>query len=97
MRFLIEQMFLTDSTGRPLGDRRAAANHVVEADTVDAALSSFLRDQQASLIGSFQRLPGAEAVATAQQAGTVFTLHLAPGSSSFQRRPRSLDEDRVRA
>jgi hypothetical protein len=84
MRFSIEQVFLTDSSGKPLGDRPAAAYHIVEADTLDAALSAFLREQQASLVGNIQSFPGAHAVATAQQRGTVFTLHVAPGSDSFR-------------
>ena len=82
MRFSIEQIFLTDSSGKPLGPP-AAAYHVVNADTLDAALASFLREQQASLIGTIQKLAGAHAVATAQQERTVFTVHIAAGSDSF--------------
>jgi hypothetical protein len=88
MHFSIEQTFLTDSSGKPLGDRPAAAYHIVDADTLDAALSLFLGEQQASLVGTIQRLPGAYVVATAQQQGTVFTLHVAAGSDSFQRERR---------
>jgi hypothetical protein len=89
MRFSIEQIFLTDRCGKPLGDRPAAAYHVVEADTLDIALSAFLGEQQASLVGNIQRLPGAQAVATAQQQGTVFTLHVAQGTDSFRRERQS--------
>ena len=88
MRFSIEQIFLTDSRGKPLGPP-AAAYHVVNADTLDAALASFLRDQQASLIGTIQKLAGAHAVATAQQERTVFTVHIAAGSDSFVRQKRN--------
>jgi hypothetical protein len=95
MRFSIEQIFLTDSCGKPLGDRPAAAYHVVEADTLDAALSAFLVDQQASLVGSIQRLPGANAVATAQQEGTVFTVLVATGGDSFVRECRAPGADAV--
>ncbi len=93
MRFSIEQSFLTDSSGKPLGDRPAAAYHIVEADTLDAALSSFLREQQANLVGTIQRFPGAHAVATAQQQGSVFTLHVTSGSDSFQRERLSARAD----
>ena len=87
MQFSIEQIFLTDSSGKPL-DARPAAYHIVEAETLDAALSSFLNQQQASLVGTIQRFPGTEAVATAQQQGTVFTFHVEPGSGSFRRESR---------
>jgi hypothetical protein len=87
MRFSIEQNFLTDASGKPLGETPAVAYHVVDADTLEAALSSFLRDQQATVIGSVQKLAGAHAVATAQQARTVFTVHVAAGSDSFARPP----------
>lgn len=90
MRFSIEQIFLTDSTGQPTLERRpSAVHHTVEAETLDDVLSSFLSMQRASLVGSIQRLPGAQAVATAQQRGTVFTFHVVPGSDTFGRRPRA--------
>lgn len=89
MRFSIEQAFLTDSSGKPLGCRPVVASHVVEAVTLDAALSSFLGEQQASLVGSIQRFPGAQAVATAQQHGTVFTVHVLPESDLLIREKRS--------
>jgi len=93
MRFAIEQMFLSDSTGRPLGQPPPAAYHVVEAETVEAALSQFLTEQQAKIVGDIQRFPGAQAVVTAQQGGTVFTLHMAPGTDSFRRKRRPVAAD----
>src|SRR6185436_2193406 len=79
LRFSIEQVFLTDSGGKPLDGPPAAAYHVVEADDLDSALSSFLADQQSTILGTVRRFPGSQAVATAQQKGTVFTCHVAPG------------------
>jgi hypothetical protein len=93
MRFSIEQVFLTDSAGKPLGERPAAARHIVEADTLDIALSAFIGDQQATLVGSIQRFPGAQAVATAQQQGTVFTLHVVPATDPLPREGRLATAD----
>lgn len=93
MRFSIEQMFLSDSSGKPLGQPPPMAYHVVEAETVETALSLFLTEQQAKIVGDIQRFPGAQAVVTAQQGGTVFTLHLAPGTGSFRRARRSVAVD----
>jgi|GEM_PF-676504 len=83
MHFSIEQTFLTDSSGKPLGGIPAAAYHIVEADTLEVALASFLRNQQASLVGTIQRLAGAHVVATAQQQRTVFTIHVIAGRDQF--------------
>lgn len=83
MQFSVEQIFLTDSSGKPLGSIPAAAYHVVEAESLDGALASFLRHQQASLVGTIQRLAGAHAVATAQQARSVFTIHVIAGRDQF--------------
>ena len=89
MRFSIEQIFLTDGSGKPLGEKGRREYHVVDADTADVALSLLLDEQQANVIGDVLRFAGAQAVATAQQAGTVFTLHAAPGSGIFRRKPRT--------
>ena len=84
MRFTAEQIFLTDREGKPLDDR-ATAYHIVEADTLDAALSSFLLKQEAEVIGAIQRFHGAQAMVTAHQGPEVFTVHLMPGSDAFPR------------
>lgn len=84
MRFTIEQVFLTDAGGKPLGERPATAYHRVDAESLDAALSAFLADQQATLVGTIQRYPGTQATATARQCQTLFTLHVMPGSDAFR-------------
>jgi hypothetical protein len=92
MRFTIEQVFLTDVGGKPLGDRPATAYHRVEAESLDAALSAFLADQQATLIGAIQKFPGTQALATARQSQTLFTIHVMPGSDAFRAAPRTSSE-----
>ena len=86
--FSVEQIFLTDHTGKLLPER-AAAHHIVEADTLDDALAAFLRRHDASVLGTVQRFPSGQAVATAQQDQTVFTVHVVAGDDVFEREPRS--------
>jgi len=95
MRFSIEQIFLTDTDGKPIADR-ATAYHVVEADALDAALSSFLLKSEAEVIGPIQRFHGAHAMATAHHGPTVFTVHLMPGSDAFRADPPRLSPDGTR-
>ena len=83
MRFTVEQVFLAS----PRESTAAApAYHVVEAETVDAALNDFLSSTSATLIGDVQKFPGFQAVATARASEQVFTIHLQPGSDMFRRR-----------
>ena len=80
MRFTVEQIFLT--TSREVSDPQY---HVVEADTVDAALADFLTSRSAEVVGEGQKYPGFHAVATARADDLVFTLHVLPGSDTFRR------------
>lgn len=82
VRFTVEQIFLT--TPRSPGPRDPEY-HIVEADTVDAALARFLSTSSATLVGEVQKFPGFQAVATARAEETVFTLNLLPGSDIFHR------------
>ena len=84
MAFSVEQIFLTDHTGKLLPER-AAAHHLVEAETLDDALAAFLRRHDASVLGTVQRFPSGQAVATAQQDQTVFTVHVVAGEDVFER------------
>jgi hypothetical protein len=83
VRFTIEQIFLSDATG--LRSTTDARYHIVEADTVDTALAEFIRAEDATLLGSIQKYPGFQAVATARTDETVFTVNLLPGSDTFRR------------
>lgn len=83
MRFTVEQIFLTT----PRGDQPPPhpEYHIVEADTVDAALAGFLAQSSATLVGQVQKFPGFQAVATARVEDTVFAVNLLPGSDIFHR------------
>lgn len=82
VRFTVEQIFLT--TPRAAGPRYPEY-HIVEADTVDAALEGFLSTASATLVGEVQKFPGFQAVATARAEDAVFTVNLLPGSDIFHR------------
>src|SRR5215212_6868845 len=77
VRFTIEQMFLTDEDGRPAPHR--VEFHLVEADTVDTALDDFLRESEATLVGTIEKFPGFHAFAKARAGTSVFTVQLLPG------------------
>jgi hypothetical protein len=83
VRFTVEQIFLTT----PRGDQPPPhpEYHIVEADTVDAALEGFLSNTSATLVGEVQKFPGFQAVATARVEDTVFAVNLLPGSDIFHR------------
>ncbi len=83
VRYTVEQIFLTDGRGQ-----RAASHphyHRVEAETVDAALAEFLRSHSATLVGTVQKYPGDQAIATARTSDAVFSVTLLPGSDTFRR------------
>ena len=88
MKFTVEQIFLTDNlSGRPADQ---VHSHLVEADNVDAALARFLESCSATVVGTIQKFPGAQAVATARTGNTHFVINLLPGSDVFRRRqPRA--------
>ena len=84
MRFTIEQIFLTDDDGRPAPHR--VEFHLVEAENVDSALDDFLRQSDATLVGTIEKFPGFHAFAKARAGTSVFTLQLLPGSDSYKHR-----------
>jgi hypothetical protein len=84
VRFTIEQIFLTDDDGRPAPHR--VEFHLVEAENVDSALDDFLRQSDATLVGTIEKFPGFHAFAKARAGTSVFTLQLLPGSDSYKHR-----------
>lgn len=83
MRFTVEQILLTDVRGDPAKPERQY--HVVEAESVDAALQNFMLQRSADLVGPVQKFNGFQAVATARSVDSVFTVHILPGSDGFLR------------
>lgn len=85
MRFRIEQLNLTDDSGRPVVPREAVL-HVVEAPTVEEALDKFMNEDHAQLIGDLLRFPGLQAVATLRKDNKIYTLQVQPVSDWIDRR-----------
>lgn len=83
MRFTVEQVFLTDGQGHRVEE--SPRYHLVEAESVEQAISEFLNNSSASLLGTIQKYPGFQATATARTAESVFTMHLLPGSDAYHR------------
>ncbi len=82
MRFSIEQIFLTDSEGKPLSERSPSAYHFVEASELDEAISTIVETQHAAIMGEIQRFSGARAHVIARRDRTVFALDAAPERDS---------------
>jgi hypothetical protein len=80
MRFNVEQIFLDRARRDAEPAPSAVRYHVVEGDTIDAALASFLANHAAELVGPPKTFPGLQALATARAKDSVFTLHLTPSS-----------------
>ena len=84
VKFRVEQIFLTDETGKvtPVGQVRVY--HLLEAETVDEALFAFVKKDGAEIVGDVLKLPGFQAIATARRQNHVYTLQLLPVSDRLQ-------------
>ena len=83
LKFRVEQVFLTDETGKVLSVPQTRQYHVLEAETVDEALFAFVRTDGAEIVGDVLKLPGLQAVATARRRQHVYTLQINPASERF--------------
>jgi len=83
MMFSIEQRHLTDAAGKPVArDGHEVSFEVMEAESVDDAIRSHVRDCTAEVIGNVLTFPGFQAVATMRNADGVYTLQVAPASAA---------------
>ena len=84
MRFSIEQRHLTDAAGKPVTrDGREVSFQVLEAESIDDAVSLYIRDRSGEVIGSVMKFPGFQAVATMRNADGVYTLQFSPASGAM--------------
>lgn len=84
MRFRLEQVYLTRNDGSVIPAGSSVAFHVIEATTVEEALTSFIVRDGAELIGDPLKLPGFQAIATARRDATVYTLQLHPATDNIR-------------
>ena len=80
MRFTIEQRHLTDHAGKPMSGPSAVTYHACDAESVDEAMSLFIGQHEAQVIGEVVRFPGFQAVATVRDGSGVYTLQFSPAS-----------------
>lgn len=83
MRFTIERRHLTDVSGKPVTAGRAVAFYHADALSADEAVRTFVREQQAEIMGTVLQFPGFQAVATMRSADGVFTLQVGPTSQQL--------------
>jgi hypothetical protein len=80
VKFRVEQIYLTDESGKVTAIAQPRLFHLLEAQTVDEALYAFVNSDGAEIVGEVLRLPGLQAVATARRRNSVYTLQLVPAS-----------------
>lgn len=86
VRFRLEQIYLTDSQGRPIvTERPVAFFHTLDASSVDEAVENFVHSDAATLIGPVQKFPGFQGIATVRRQNEVYTLQLGPASDRLPR------------
>lgn len=75
MRFIIEQVFLTDEAGRVITPRPPAPQlHVVEAGDPAEAVRLFIRDHGGRLLGESRTYGEGSTVATVQNGSVFYTV-----------------------
>jgi hypothetical protein len=85
MRFNIEQRHLTDGAGKPIPNGSSAVSfHTCDAESADAAVRLFVREDGAEVIGNILTFPGFQAVATVRKPNGVYTLQVTPSSQSMR-------------
>jgi hypothetical protein len=83
VKFRVEQIFLTDEAGKVTPVAQTRVFHVLEAESVDAALYAFVSKDGAEIVGDVLKLPGFQAIATARRQSHVYTLQVLPVSDKF--------------
>lgn len=83
MKFIIEQLFLNDESGKPLPKTGEPAYFRSDAETPHQALSAWLDAHGATLLGDVSDFYGYQSVATARIGLRLFSLHVYPGSDTF--------------
>lgn len=80
MRFVIERVRLASDEGVALrAPQHSVACAVIEADSAEAALASFLTRDDYEPIGQPNTLGGTRALLTVRKGRAFFALHVAPG------------------
>lgn len=87
VHFTIEQVIVEHVSHARLAD--PVAYHLVEAETLDAAVDVFLAGTAAAITGQVQKFSGLQAFATARSADAIFTFLVTPGAEVYRRHTRA--------
>ena len=85
MRFRVEQIYLTDESGRIVpAPGRHPLFYLLEATSVDQLLDSFVSQNGGEIVGEVLRFPGFQAIATVKRDQSVYTLQILPASDRIR-------------
>jgi hypothetical protein len=82
VKFVIEQMFITDERGEVISTPTRIF-HRLHGEDSRTALLDFIAGDSAELIGDVSVFPGHQATATARRMSLLYTLHAYPGSDQI--------------
>jgi hypothetical protein len=80
VRFIIEQLHLTDPSGKPIPYTSPKVFHSADGEDTERVLLEFVETDGARIVGDVSLFPGYHGVATARKGDEVYTLHVYPGS-----------------
>jgi len=84
VRFVIEQLRLTDPSGNPIPYSSPKVFHSADGDDTARVLLQFVETDGAHIVGDVSLFPGYHGVATARKGDEVYTLHAYPGSDRLR-------------
>ena len=84
MRFIIEQVHLTDRSGKPIAAGPPKRFHSADGTDTERVLLDFVQTDGANIVGDVSVFPGYHGVVTARKGDEVYTLHAYPGSDRIQ-------------
>jgi len=84
MRFTIEERHLTDLAGRLVATPAPVSFHSCDAESVEDAVRTHVRIDDAEVIGKIQTFPGFQGIATVRKPSGVYTLAISPASQQLR-------------
>ena len=82
--YRVERTYLTDSTGKSL--QQNDAPHYVSSECASSAISTFVDEDRARLVGPVSELQGDKATATAARDGRIYVVFAERGDEAPPRR-----------
>jgi hypothetical protein len=79
MDYVIEQLRLTDTAGKPVRFTPPKEFHAADGNDARGVLLRFVESDGATIIGAVTEFPGSQATVTVKKGEQVYTLHAYPG------------------